>query len=335
MDNLGNPNLTWETTSQYNAGIDAELFDSRLNFVADAYFKNTFDLLLEKPAPLGSPVDRQMVNIGNVSNKGIEFGVNAVVINSRKLNWTVSANISRNINTVTGLGGDDELLSGQYNEQILKVGEPFGSFYGLVFDGIVQAGEDISQLPLVNGAKPQPGDVRFVDIRKDGNIDLNDRVVLGSVHPDFIYGLSSSLTCRGFDLFVSCQGSQGNRAVNSLRRNLERATSSYNVSAALLDAWTPENPSGEIPRITAGYQLKFIDSRHVENASYFRLKNITLGHTFKLKSLPSDVRLFVSAQNLFTLTAYRGYDPEIAGGIDTGAYPAAKTFSAGIGWTLH
>ncbi|MDR2626704.1 MAG: TonB-dependent receptor, partial [Dysgonamonadaceae bacterium] len=217
----------------------------------------------------------------------------------------------------------------------LKVGESFGSFYGLIFDGIVQAGEDVSGLPLVDGATPQPGDVKFVDARKDGNIDLNDRVILGSIHPDFTYGLSSSLTYRGFDVFVSFQGSQGNKVVNSLRRNLERGTSSYNVSVALLNAWTPGNPSNEVPRITAGYPMKFIDSRHVEDASYFRFKNITLGYTLKPKSLPIDVRVFASAQNLFTLTAYKGYDPEVANGIDQGAYPTARTFSLGFRLTIR
>ncbi|MDR2805218.1 MAG: SusC/RagA family TonB-linked outer membrane protein, partial [Dysgonamonadaceae bacterium] len=335
MDNLGNANLTWETTAQYNVGIDAELFDSRLNFITDVYSKNTYNLLLEKPAPLGSPVDKQMVNIGSVNNKGIEGGLNAVLINSGDLNWNVSANIARNINTVTDLGSNNNLLSGQYNEQILKVGESFGSFYGLIFDGIVQTGEDISKLPLVNGAVPQPGDVKFVDTKKDGNIDLNDRVILGSIHPDFSYGLSSAWTYLSFDLFVSFQGTKGNNVVNSLRRNLERASDSYNVSARLLDAWTAENPSREVPRISAGYQLKFIDSRHVEDASYFRFKNITLGYTLKLKSLSSDVRIFASAQNLFTLTAYKGYDPEVASGVDVGAYPTARTFSAGIGLTIY
>jgi TonB-linked outer membrane protein, SusC/RagA family/TonB-dependent outer membrane receptor, SusC/RagA subfamily, signature region len=335
MDNLGNPDLTWETTTQHNIGIDAGLSDNAINVTLDAYYKNTYNLLLEKPAPLGSGVDKQMVNIGNVSNKGIELGVNAVLIQNKKLNWNISANISRNINEVTDLGGDDNLLAGQYNEQILRVGESFGSFYGLVFDGVVQTDENISQLPLVNGSTPQPGDAKFVDLKKDGNIDLNDRKILGSIHPDFTYGFSSSLSYRNFDLFVSLQGSQGNEVVNSLRRNLDRATSSYNVSSALLDAWTPTHPSNEIPRISAGYQLNFIDSRHVEDASYLRLKNVTLGHTLKSKYLSTDFRLFISAQNLFTISKYKGYDPEVANGIDIGAYPTARTFSVGLGVTIN
>jgi TonB-linked SusC/RagA family outer membrane protein len=335
MENLGNPNLTWETTTQYNAGVDAGLFNERLSFVVDVYYKNTRDLLLEKPAPLGSGIEKQMVNIGNVTNKGIEFTTNIDLINKTGLHWQVSANISRNINTVTDLGGDNNLLSGQYSERILKVGEPFGSFYGLKFDGIVQADEDVSLLPTVKGATPKPGDVKFIDVDNNGNIDANDRIILGSIHPDFTYGLSSTLTYRQFDLFVNFQGSQGNKVVNSLRRYLERPGSSYNMSVSLLDAWTPENPSNEVPRLSAGLPMKEIDSRYVEDASYFRLKNITLGYKFKETNMPFSLRLFVSVQNLFTITKYKGYDPEVANGVDVGAYPTARTYSAGLNLILN
>jgi TonB-linked SusC/RagA family outer membrane protein len=330
MENLGNPDLGWETTTQYNAGFDAGLFDNRLSLVADVYYKNTHDLLLEKPAPLGSGVEKQMVNIGNVTNKGVELAVNAVLMRHEKLNWTVSATIARNVNTITDLGGDDNLLSGQYGEQILKVGESLGSFYGYRFEGIVQLNEDMSKLP----ASAKPGDIKLADTDKNGSVTISDQVVLGSIHPDFTYGLSSSLTYGNFDLFVSFQGSQGNKVVNSLRRNLERAGSSYNMSAALQKAWTPENPSNEVPAISAGYKQQ-IDSRHVEDASYLRFKNITLGYTLRLKALSTDIRLFASAQNLLTLTSYKGYDPEVEDGIDTGAYPTARTYIVGLGLTIH
>jgi hypothetical protein len=294
--------------------------------VADAYYKNTYDLLLEKPAALGSGVDKQMVNIGNVTNKGVELAVNAVLVRHKKLTWNISVNAARNINTITDLGGDDNLLSGQYGERILKVGESLGSFYGYRFEGVVQLNEAV--LPV------KPGDIKLADTDKSGRVTISDRVVLGSIHPDFTYGLSSSLTYGAFDLFVSFQGSQGNKVVNSLRRNLERAGSSYNMSAALLDAWTLDNPSNTVPAITAGYEQQ-IDSRHVEDASYLRLKNLTLGYTLRLAAISTDIRLFASAQNLLTLTSYKGYDPEVQDGIDTGAYPTARTFIVGLGLTLH
>jgi TonB-linked SusC/RagA family outer membrane protein len=332
MENLGNPDLTWETTTQYNAGLDVALLQERVNIVADVYRKDTRNLLLEKPAALGSGVEKQMVNIGSVRNQGVEFAVDVALIRNKALKWNVSANIARNINEVTDLGGDDNLLSGYNNEQILKVGEAFGSFYGYRFVGIVQADEDLCSLPTVNSTHPAAGDVKFEDITVNGNIDLNDRTVLGSIHPDFTYGLNSSLNYGGFDLFLSINGSQGNKVVNSLRRNLERAGSSYNVSAALLDAWTSDNPSSTIPRINYGYQQQ-MDSRHIEDASFLRFKNLTIGYTLQFK--PADVRLFATAQNLFTFTPYKGYDPEVASGIDTGAYPAARSFSTGFTLTIH
>jgi TonB-linked SusC/RagA family outer membrane protein len=334
MENKGNGKLTWETTTQYNAGADAGLLNDRLRLVADVYYKKTRDLLLEKSTELGSAVDHQMVNIGNVTNKGIELGINIVAINNRKQNWTISANIARNVNEITYLGGDDDVLSGEYSEQILRVGEAYGSFFGYVFDGIVQSNEDVSQLPTRNGETLEPGDVKFVDTYKDGNIDLKDRVILGSTHPDFTYGLSSTFTYQGFDLFVSFQGTQGNEVVNVLRRTLEHTGSSYNLSVGILDAWTSENPSNEVARIPYGLPAKQMDSRYVEDASYFRLKDFTLGRTFQVKQLPFSVRVFASAQNLFTLTRYKGYDPEVAGGIDNGAYPTARIFSVGVGLTI-
>jgi TonB-linked SusC/RagA family outer membrane protein len=335
MDNLGNPNLTWETTTEYNAGMDAGWWGDRLSLTADVYHKNTRNLLFEKAMPLGSPVEKQIVNIGNVNNKGFELSLNAVPANNKKWRWNLSANIARNINTVTGLGGEDEILSGSYSEKILKVGQAFGSFYGLVFDGIVQTGDDLSQLPTVNGIRPKPGDLKFADLHPDGNIDLNDRTVLGSLHPDFTYGLASSVACRGFDLFLSFAGAQGGKTVNSLRRNLECVTDGYNLSARLLDAWTPTNPSNEVPSITASNPLRYIDSRYVEDASFFRCKNITLGYTLHPGSAPTEIRIFASAQNPFTLTPYRGYDPEVANGTDIGAYPTARTFSLGVSVSIH
>jgi TonB-linked SusC/RagA family outer membrane protein len=334
MNNFGNDKLKWETTAQYNAGIDAGLLENRLTLVADVYYKNTYDLLLVLPTPLGSAVSTQMVNAGNVTNKGAELGINAVLVKNKNLDWNIAANIARNINTITDLGNANNTYVGEYQEQIYREGESLGSFYGMVFEGVVQTGEDISKLPLVNGAIPQPGDAKFADTRKDNNVDLNDRVVLGSIQPDFTYGIHSTLTYHDFDLFVSFQGSQGNEVYNSLRKNLERPNSSYNVSTALLDAWTPENPSNNVPKIGYASASKYIDSRHVEDASYFRLKNITLGYRIKIKNTLSSARIFVSAQNLFTLTGYKGYDPEEANGIDMGAYPTARTYMTGIGLTF-
>ncbi|MDR1897356.1 MAG: TonB-dependent receptor [Prevotellaceae bacterium] len=337
---LGNPDLTWETTVQYNIGIDVGLWKNRLTIVADAYYKETSDLLYNAPLDVSTGFSSQMKNLGNVVNKGVEFSAQATVAESKNLLWTVTANISRNINKVTDLGGVDRVMTGSgiglstSNEIILAPGEALNSFYGLVFDGVVQTGEDVSKLPRLSwkAGDPVPGDPKFVDITPDGVIDDKDRTVIGSVQPDFIYGLSSSASFRGFDLFISFQGSYGGKVYNRLRRELETPNTSYNMSAVLLDRWTEENPSNTIPRISQEVRFNYLDDRFVEDASYLRLKNITLGYTLpgKIKTLPFKFRIFATAQNLLTVTGYKGYDPEVASGIDYGVYPTARTFSAGV-----
>jgi hypothetical protein len=332
--------LKWETTTQANAGLDLGLFNNRLNLVADVYSKKTSDLLIELPVPAVLGGGKQLYNSGNVTNNGIEFSLTYALFRTQNFKWNISANIARNKNEVTRLAeGIDQLFEGSGQELILKAGKPLGSYYGLIFDGVVQSGENISLLPLVNSKIPVPGDIKYKDLNGDGKIDFNDRTILGSVQPDFTYGFSTDLSYRNFDLFVLVQGSQGNKLYNALRRYLENPNDSYNMSSALLDSWTPDNPSNTVPAILGDRAFAAtLDSRYVENASYLKLKNITLGynHSFLLKeNIPVKLRIFVSAQNLLTLTAYKGYDPEIAPSdgiwtVDLGTYPSARTFSAGI-----
>lgn len=330
--NEGDSNLKWETTAQYNIGLDAGFFKSRLNVVADVYYKKTSDLLLEVPADPTTGVSTQLKNIGNVVNKGIEFSANAVLIDRKNLFWNTTATFSTNNNKITSMGSTKRLFQGDTSEMILKPGESLGSFYGLIFDGIVQLNEDVSQLPITSLGTPSPGDVKFVDVKKDGKIDENDRTVLGSIQPKFTYAFSSSFNYRKIDLLVSFQGSYGNKVYNSLRRTLEHPTDSYNVSTALLDSWTKTNPSQTQPYCNGVRAYSYIDSRYVENASYLKLKDITLGYTIKpkFKSLGVQTRFFASAQNLFAITKYKGYDPEVSGGVDNGTYPASRTFLFGL-----
>jgi TonB-linked SusC/RagA family outer membrane protein len=333
VNNSGNKDLRWESTTQYNTGLDAGFFDNRLSIIADVYYKKTSDLLLRIPPKLGEE-NEQLVNVGNVVNKGIEFSANIVLVENSKFHWSLSANIARNINKIIELyEGNADMEQGV---EIMRTGEALGSFYGLTFEGVVQKDEDVAKLPTTPAyTVPKPGDPKFKDVDNDGHIGKNDRSVLGSKQPDFICGLSTSLAYRGFDFFVLLQGSQGSKVYNQLRRYLESPNDSYNASAALLDSWTENNPSNTIPRITSVPLSSELDSRYVEDASYLRLKTLTLGYT--VDKIPSvwrkfslKVRLFATAQNLFTLTAYKGYDPEIAKGIDLGIYPVARTFSAGI-----
>jgi TonB-linked SusC/RagA family outer membrane protein len=334
--NLGNPNLRWETTLQHNVGIDAAFFKNRLGLVADAYYKKTSDLLLNVPVSSSQGVIEQLVNVGHVTNKGLELGITATLVQTSALTWAVASNIARNVNTITDMGTTKQLQQGRSSEQILRVNNPLGSYYGLIFDGIVQTGENVSGSPTIAGDTPGPGDIKFVDVsgangQKDGKIDAYDRTILGSVQPDFTYGLSTTITYKHFDLFGLFQGSQGAQLYNGLRRTLEQPNDSYNVTTAVLDSWTASNPSNYLPRITGTRPFAYIDSRYIENASFLKLKNVTLGYNVKAKNGQVKLRVFAAAQNLLRITNYKGYDPEVSSGLDIGSYPVARTFLAGVG----
>ena len=336
LTTLDNKDLKWETTTEYNIGVDAGLFDDRLTLTADAYYKETRDLLLRIPAPLGSgSTQPQLKNVGNVTNRGFEFAVDAKIIERPKLSWSLSANFARNINTITSLGKYADFLSGNEQERILRVGESVGAFYGYVFDGIVQSDEDISALPTIEGRVLIPGDVKLRNLNADTNINDYDRAVLGSTQPDFTYGFSSTFKWGRFDFYALFGGSHGGKVYNLLLRHLERSSDAHNMSAALLDSWTSGNPSNTMPHVKSA-KITQADSRYIEDASFLKLRNITLGYTlpFKAKSLGFSVRLFVSARNVYTWTPYRGYDPEVAGGIDLGTYPSARSFLLGASITI-
>lgn len=336
-DNASNDNLKWETTTSYNIGADLGLFSNRLNFVADVYYKKTSDLLLNVPIGFASGVSTQMQNVGNVVNKGIEFAVNGVLVRKKGLLWTLSGNIARNINEITSMGTADNIIMGSSNETILRKGEPLGTFYGLQFEGIVQTGEDVNSLPKVNGSTPKPGDIKYADTNGDGRINGDDRVVLGSLQPDFTYGFSSQLKWKRLDASAAFSGSYGNKLFNALGRRLEQTGDSYNLLRSVLNSWTADNPSQRFPYASNERPMSYIDSRYVESASYLKLRNITVGYTLPLlKAQPTKLtaRVFATASNLFTITPYSGYDPEVSSGTDSGAYPSARSFVFGVELTF-
>ncbi len=333
--NASNKDLKWETTTSYNIGVDLGLWGNRLNIVADAYYKKTSDLLLDVPIGFRQGVSSQLRNVGNVVNKGVELSVDAILANKRNLTWRASANIAHNKNTITDMGTTNNIIMGSANETILRKGEALGSFYGLQFDGIVQQGEDVSKLPTINGKTLEPGDVKYVDQDGNGRIDGNDRVVLGNIQPDFTYGFSSQLKWKNLDASIAFAGSYGNQVYNALGRRLEQTGDSYNLLRTVLDSWTTENPSNRYPLASKERVTSYIDSRYVENASYLKLRNLTVGYTLPLKdNFPLKIRVFATASNLFTITPYTGYDPEVASGTDTGAYPSSRSFVFGVDLTL-
>ena len=330
-DNAANSDLKWETTSSFNVGVDLGLYDGRLNVVADYYYKKTSDLLLYVPIGFSQGVSQQLQNVGNVVNKGVELSFDALVAKNKNLTWNVSANIAHNSNEITNMGKTNNVIMGSSSETILRKGESLGSFYGLQFAGIVQSDEDVSKLPTINGVTPKPGDVKYVDLDGNSRIDGKDRVVLGSIQPDFTYGFSSQLKWKHFDVSVSFAGSHGNKIFNALGRRLEQTSDSYNLLKTVLNSWTETNPSNRYPLASNSRSTSYIDSRYVESASYLKLRNLTLGYTLLLpKNFPVKARLFVTGSNLLTFTPYSGYDPEVASGTDSGAYPSSRSFVFGV-----
>ncbi|GHT51122.1 SusC/RagA family TonB-linked outer membrane protein [Bacteroidia bacterium] len=338
--NYGNDNLKWETTTQYNIGTDLGLWNSQLTFSADAYYKKTSDLLVDLPVESTTGLSSKLVNIGDISNKGLELSVNANIIDRKKLHWSVLANIAKNINTIERLGTDNFVA----DETILvKEGEPLGTFYGYKFAGVVQPGQESTVPAPTWTSTVQAGDPKFVNYAGDSDvIDEDDKVILGTIQPKFTYGFATKLNYNKFDFSASFQGSQGNHLYNALRHNLETPSHVYNGAAVLADRWTPSHQNTEVPRAIAVPYVT-LDSRYIEDASYLRLKDITLGYSFRVRAgrTPLNFRVFASAQNLFTITNYTGYDPEasrnggdetngLLQGIDQGAYPTSKTFLGGV-----
>jgi len=330
-DNLENDNLKWEQTTSFNVGLDFGLFNDRLNFNIDAYYKKTSDLLLNIPVELTTGFSSQLQNIGNVSNKGIELAVSATPYETKDITWTINANIAHNVNKVTNIGNQSAIIDGN---TIIAKGYSLGSFYGYQFDGIVQKGDDLSAVPSPTH-KPtvEYGDVKYVDYDGDGNItQTNDRRVLGSIQPDFTYGFSTTFRYKDWSLFAAFQGSKGNQIYNYQRQRLETADLTYNCSAAMADRWTEDNPSNILGKAHVSSSI-YMDSRYVEDASYLRLTNLSVSYQLPIhwqKASTLKAKVFASAQNLVTITGYKGLDPTISGSTDHGNYPSARTFSLGV-----
>jgi TonB-linked SusC/RagA family outer membrane protein len=352
--NIANNDLKWETTTQYNAGVDVSLFKERINLTFDAYYKLTSDLLVEVPISTSSGYQTGLKNVGNVSNRGIEFTVNAHIISGRKaqsFNWHSILTIAHNRNRVESLGDDVDAYTphvpnaniGRFNPLIVKEGYPLGTFWGYETDGIVQSGDDLSAIPKPTWTTGvNAGDHRYVNHGGDPKvIDDNDRVLLGSAQPKVTFGFTNTFTLKGFDLSFLIQGSYGGKLYNALRSQLEITSTSDNVLGGFRDRWTSTNPSNDYPRAT-NVPNAVVSDRLVEDASYVRLKSLTLGYTLPKrvtgKAGIEKLRFFLTSQNLLTLTSYSGYDPEantyeqqsLYQGVDFGAYPSSRSWLAGI-----
>jgi TonB-linked SusC/RagA family outer membrane protein len=336
---IANPDLGWETTAQYDGGIDLSLYKNRINFVFDAYYKKTTNLLLNVPIPYTTGQSTALQNYGSVENKGIELGINTENFTG-PFSWNTNFVFSLNRNKVLTLGdGADYIISGA---NIAQVGQPLGSFYGYQTNGLFQTGDDIANLPTINPATTKPGDRKYVDVNGDGKItQADDRTLIGNAQPKFQGGITNTLSYLNLDLSVFLQGTYGNKLFNQNRQQLELLTGQQNASTAAYERWTPTNPTNDVQRAFED-PAPVNTSRYVENASFLRLKNITLGYnlpkSIASKIHSSQIKVYVSAANLATWTKYTGFDPEVSRneqstlgqGIDYSIYPSSKSFLVGL-----
>jgi len=329
---IPNPDLQWERSTQVDIGLDVSLFNNRLSLVADYYNKRTDNLLFEKVLPMSSGYTALTGNFGSIQNKGLELALNGRILpgGGRGLQWDASANVTFNQNEVLALDGVlDELPRSAF--ALLKVGYPMGLYRTYLFDGISQTGETI-----VPGYDGRVGGHKVKDVNGDGTITAADQLIVGNAQPKAIFGFSSSFRYRGFDLNLFMQGVQGNKLMNLFRYTFETALGQQNVLAGLANRWSATNPSTEYASGFQGGRLPISD-RYVEDASFVRLKNISLGYTLpRIKGI-SQIRLYVSANNVFTLTSYTGFDPEVNNFgnattqfIDNGTYPIARSYLGGL-----
>jgi TonB-linked SusC/RagA family outer membrane protein len=328
---IANPDLRWERSAQTNFGIDLSLLNNRVSFVADVYHKKTDDLLYVKTLPLSSGYGNITGNYASLENKGLELALNARILNGA-LKWDVSANTTFNRNKVLDLDGGvtNERFVTTYT--VLKVGQPLGMFKTYVFDGVNQTGDAI--LPGYDG---RLGGHKIKDVTGDGLISAADQEIVGNPNPKFIYGFSTNLAYKGFDLGVFISGSQGNDIYNASRLSFENPLGQRNLLAGVADRWSPTNPNNQYVSAAQGGRLP-ISNYVVEDGSYMRCKNLTLGYTLPKMKWVQAIRLYASANNLFTITNYSGYDPEVntyAGsntiiGVDNFVYPQSRSFLGGI-----
>ena len=347
-NSIGNPDLKWETTYQYDAGLDVGLFEDRVMLTFDAYLKRTQDLLTNVALPLNSAFAEVTQNIGEVENKGIELGINSVNIANGDLNWNTQFNFSLNRNKVIDIGQiigpdgnpvDRELING-YN--ITRKGQPIGAFYGWVTNGIFQNSAEIEDAAYQ--ANAAPGDIRFSNLNADTIVNDQDRAVIGNPNPRFLANITNTITYKGFELSVFFQGSFGNDIYNQNLETLEGMHGAYNGTKNLLDRWTSEGQQTDVPRANVNdpNNNRRFSTRFIEDGSYIRMKNVMLAYSLPQSVIEklglSQFRLYVSGQNLLTFTDYSGYDPEVSAdptlsvgfGRDLGVYPQPKTYTVGV-----
>jgi TonB-linked SusC/RagA family outer membrane protein len=327
---IPNPDLRWEKSTQVNFGLDISLLRNRISLVADVYNKRTDDLLFVRRLPLSSGYESMTGNYAQLQNRGVELAFNARILDG-DLQWDLGGNFTVNRNKVLSLDGTAQ-ENARTNYSVLRVGEPVGVFRTYVFDGIYQTGE-----PFIPGSDGRLGGHKVKDVNGDKVITADDRIITGNPNPDFIFGATTSLRWKGFDLSTLITGVQGADVINLMRYALENPLGQRNQLAVMVNRWTPTNPSQQYASGFVNGRLPYSDT-FIEDGSFVRIKNITLGYNFRNFSVFKQARLYVSANNLLTITDYSGYDPEVNAfggsntilGADNGVYPVAKSWIVGL-----
>ena len=344
---LANPDVSWETSEQTNIGFDARFFNSTLGITFDAYIKNTKNWLVDAPIAAVYGFSAPYVNGGDVRNSGLEVSIDygkhtGEFTYGIKLNGAFNKNrVTRIANSEGIIHGEDDVLSQGTSEMYrAQVGYPIGYFYGYKTAGVFQNQAQIDKT-AAKYEDAKPGDLIWVDVNGDGEITDDDRTMIGDPHPDFTAGLNFWMAWKGFDFSVTGYGAFGQQIARSYRSFFDRPTDSY--TRDLFNCWSGEGTSNRLPLWTTCSDRNWsnISDIYIENGDFFKISNVTLGYDFSriIKgSWISKARLYVSAQNLFTITKYSGMDPEIGygfdedwvSGIDLGYYPSARTFLVGV-----
>lgn len=340
---FGNPDLKWEVTNQFDLGLELGFWDDRVTFEGDLYYKRTNDLLLSAPIPWSTGLSTVTQNIGSVENKGLELSVNSVNINTGSFSWTTLANWATNQNKVLKLGvNDDDIFPGPWflgQTNILRIGEPIGSFWG--YKRLGTWGSD--EADEAARFDRLPGDLKWGDLNNDGVLDARDETIIGNAYPQWTMNISNTLIYKNFDFTFDIRFVQGVNIVNATKHSVEDRQAIANSMATVLNAWTPENQDTYIAQIrhyNAGYDTH-MDDWWVEDGSFIRGQNFVLGYSLPATHLANlglqRARIYGSVQNLFVISDYTGYDPEATtfGGsltqnIEFFQYPKPRTFNLGV-----
>ena len=341
---LANPNLRWETSEQFNIGLDFGIFQNRISGTLDWYTKNTRDMLLNLPISRTTGFSFMRSNIGGLTNRGLEFMLSTINLN-RGLRWDSNIIFNTLSNKVTNLGGIASIITGAAGSttevSIIKEGEPLNSFYGYEILAVWQQNDDFSSTKMT----VKPGDMKYRDVNGDGFVNADDRVILGNSFPDFMWSLTNNFSYKNFGLSVFIDGVNGVKMLNNnmvetfFPTNLKR----NRIAEPILNRWTPENPSNKYPSFVnpIGQGQKQVNSYTVEDASYVRLNTVRLSYNLPLQGVKTmrSLMLYVTGQNLMTLSKYSGYDPTLnpsgyTARIDYNPYPSARTFIAGVNLTF-